>query len=352
MADTDTKAFNISTLTILKIVIIGLVLWFLYNILDVLAMLFVSFIIASSIGPLVDRFELWKLPRVASVVILYVILFGVFSLLLILLVPAVIDEIGQLATKIPDLYSSFSHWLFTVPGFPEKNEAVSTLQNSLETISSSLSQVTSGIFNTLSSVFGGVASFLTVLVLTFYMTVEKQGMRKFVSSVVPPKYQPYFVQLLNKIQEKLGSWLRGQLLLSLIIGVTVYVGLLLLGVKYALLLGLLAGAFEIIPFIGPVLAAIPAVFFAATESPLKALLVVVLYIVIQQLENNIVVPKVMAKTVGLNPIVILVAVLIGARVGGVVGIILAVPVAAIIAIFLRDIFEERRMRSNKLEAGP
>lgn len=349
MANGESRAINISTMTILKIVLILLFLWFLYLVIDVLGIVFVSFIIASAITPWVDALETRKIPRIASVIGIYVLLFGTISLAVALVVPAVIDELAQLAKRLPDLFQSVSDWLAPVTGLPNRDQAVDSLQQNFEALNQSLVQVTSGIFNTLSSVFGGVASFITVLVIVFYMTVEQHGSKKFVQSFAPAKYRPYLIQLVAKIQTRLGSWLRGQLLLSLIVAVVTYVGLTLLGVKYALILALLAGAFEVIPFIGPVLAAIPAVFFAATDKPLLALFVAIFYLVVQQVENNVLVPKVMQQTVGLNPIVILIAVLIGARIGGIVGVVMAVPVAAILAVIFRDIFEERRVRDSRVE---
>lgn len=349
MANGESRAINVSSLTIAKVVIVLLLLWFLYLILDVLGIVFVSFIIAAAITPWVDALEARKIPRVASVIGIYVVLFGTISMAVALIVPAVVDELGQLAKRLPDLFQEISRWLAPVTGLPNREQAVSALQQNLDALNKGLIQVTSGIFNTLSSVFGGVASFITVLVIVFYMSVEQHGAKKFVQSFAPVKYRPYLIQLVAKIQMRLGGWLRGQLLLSLLIAVVTYIGLLLFGVKYALLLALLAGAFEIIPFIGPILAAIPAVFFAATDRPILALFVALFYLVVQQLENNILVPKVMQSSAGLNPIVILISVLIGARIGGIVGVIMAVPVAVILSVIFRDIFEERRIKDSRLE---
>lgn len=347
MANSSERAFTISTTTILKIALILLVLWFVYVIRDVLALLFVSFIMASGITPWVDRLQKLRVPRVVSVLGIYVVLFGIFSLVVVLIVPALVEEIRQLTQKLPDLARSLASVLPSFGG-DGQSTALDAIEKNLSTISQNLLQLTSGVFGTLASLFGGFASFITVLVIVFYMTVEEQGTKKFIQSVAPLKFQPYLVHLVNKIQERMGSWLRGQLLLSLIIGTTIYIGLAILGVKYALLLALLAGVFEIIPFIGPILAAIPAVFFAGTESWLLAGLTAALYLIVQQLENTVIVPKVMQQTVGLNPIVILIAVLIGGRIGGFLGVILSVPVAAIIAIFLRDVMEDRRMKENEV----
>ena len=139
----------------------------------------------------------------------------------------------------------------------------------------------------------------------------------------------------------MGMWLRGQLFLSFIVGLLVYIGLLILGVKYALVLALIAAILEIIPFIGPTIAAIPAILVGLTDSWIKALVVVILYFVVQQLENHIIVPKVMQKAVGLNPIVVIIVIMVGAKLGGIVGALIAVPVAAAIGVFVGDIMRDK-----------
>jgi predicted PurR-regulated permease PerM len=141
-----------------------------------------------------------------------------------------------------------------------------------------------------------------------------------------------------RVQDKLGLWLRAQLLLSGIIFLVTWIGLLILGVKYSLVLALIAGITEVIPFIGPIIGAIPAVLLAFLQSPIKALLVLILYLVIQQLEGNILVPKVMQKTVGLNPIVVIVVILLGAKIAGVLGALLSIPVAVAIMTIAGDWF--------------
>ncbi|MFH1171145.1 MAG: AI-2E family transporter [bacterium] len=352
MAEKQETAFHVSTATILKIILILLAVWFVYLIRDVIALIFISFVLASAFIPWVDYLQKRKIPRVASVIAIYVVLFGIISIVIVLIIPALVTEIGQLASRLPQLYNSISGSLLSLKQSSGANtEFVSSLEKGLLSLSQSLLQLTTGIFGTLSTVFGGLASAVAALVIVFYMTVEQNGTKKFIQSTAPLKYQPYLVQLVNKIQTKMGSWIRGQLLLSLIIGLSVYIGLSIFHVKYALVLGLLAGIFEIIPFIGPIFSALVGSLFALADSPIKGLVVLIMYIVIQQLENNLIVPKVMQKVVGLNPLVVLIAALVGARVGGFLGVVLAVPVAAIVAIFFSDVFEERRSLENKLENG-
>ena len=156
--------------------------------------------------------------------------------------------------------------------------------------------------------------------------------------IVPYKYHVFLSELINKIQKKISSWLKGQIVLSLLIGFFVFISMMTLGVKYALVLALLAFLGEFIPYLGPVLAALPAILVAFIDSPLKALFVFIIFVIIQQVENHILVPKIMQKAVGLNPLISILALLIGARLGGVMGVILAIPITTAIIVIISEIF--------------
>ena len=166
-------------------------------------------------------------------------------------------------------------------------------------------------------------------------------MKKVVWSIAPPKYQMYIMGLINRMQQKIGLWLRGQLILSLIIFFLTFIGLSILGVKYALVLALIAGMTEFVPYLGPIFASIPAIFLAFTQSPMLGLFVAILYYIIQLTENNIIVPKLMQKVVGLNPIVSIAVLLIGFEVAGIAGAVLSIPVATAVNVFLTDILENK-----------
>lgn len=347
--ETKYQPVNISTLTILKVIFIILALLFLYLIRDILIIIFIALVVASGVNPWVDWFQKRGLPRAIGILMIYLVLIAIFSLAIVLLIPPVTEQFRQIASDFPTYYEKIVAGFASLQQFSVEHGLVDDIQRFLDTINQNLVKLTGGIFSTAVSIFGGFFSLLGILVITFYMTIQEKGIKKFFDAIAPIKYKPYLIQKGHQIQEKMGLWLRGQLLLCVIIGVMSYVGLLILGVKYALILGLIAGLTEFIPFIGPIVGAIPAVFLALFQSPVKALLVVILYIVIQQLENNIVVPKVMQRTVGLNPIVVIVAMLIGVKIAGILGVILAVPAATIIAIFLKDFFEEKKLKEERLE---
>lgn len=342
------QTIEISMTTLFKFVLVIIALLFLYYVRDVIVIVIVSGIFASALAPWVDRFQRKNVPRIVSIIAIYAIILGLISLAIALIIPAITNQLKQFATNFPALYQKIS------AGFPgagaKGSELAETIQQSLQSIISALGDITSSIFAGLAGIFGGLFSLVGILVLTFYMALIEDGFKKLITAVSPAKYQPYLIQLTNRIQIKLGHWIKGQLILSLIIGIASFIGLTILGIPYAVVLGLIAGLTEFIPIAGPIIGAVPAVLIALTISPWKAIFVVILYIIIQQLENNLLVPKVMQKVIGLNPIVIIIVMLLGARLLGILGILLAIPVTIIGDEFLKDFFKERRRKEDQIES--
>jgi predicted PurR-regulated permease PerM len=331
----DSVTIHISSLSILKVLAVLAVLAFLYMVWDIIVLLFISLIFAASLGPSINYMEQKKIPRAVGILLIYVVVIFVVGLVVVLIIPPITEQVDQLAATFPLYYEKF-YQLFGSLNI--NNQAGQAVQTGIQSVSQSLSGYTGSVVNTVTGIFGGLTTFLLVLVLTFYFSVKKDGLKHFLRSITPIKYQKYTTNMFVRIQDKLGLWLRGQLLLSAIIFVVTWVGLMILGVKYALVLALIAGITEVIPFIGPIIGAIPAVFLAFLQSPIKALLVVILYLVIQQLEGSIIVPKVMQKTLGLNPIVVIVVILLGAKLAGILGALLAIPVAVALMTVAGDWF--------------
>lgn len=331
----DSVTVHVSSLSIFKVLAVFLILAFVYLVWDIIVLLFVSLLFAASLTPAIDWLERKRIPRSAGILLIYVAALLLLSLVAVLIIPPITEQIQQLAGSFPMYYERF---LQSFGNLKLQSDAGAALQQNLSSVSQTLSSYTGSVFSLVSGIFGGIVTFVTVLVLTFYFVVKKDGLKHFVKSLTPIKYQNYVVSVFLRIQDKLGLWLRGQLLLSGIIFLVTLVGLLILDVRYALVLALIAGITEAIPFVGPFIGAVPAVFLAFSESPLKGAFVLILYIVIQQLENNIIVPKVMQKAVGLNPIVVMVAILLGAKLAGVLGALLAIPVATAVMVGARDWF--------------
>lgn len=327
--------------SILRVLAVVVGAWFLWIIHDIIALIFVCLILASAFDPTIDYLQRYRIPRAVGTILIYILVISIFTSVIIAIAGPIATEVKNLALQVPKYYEELNKGILQLQTSNTGLFNADRLQNirgGLDDLLSSLTKLASGnAFTAISAVFGGVFSVMLALVITFYFIMEESSVKNFIAWIVPRGREQEATAILDKIQIKLGMWLRGQILLSLIIFIVTYVGLKILGVEYALVLALLAGLLEVVPYLGPVLGAIPAVFLTLTTGGwFKAMLVLILYVVIQQLENNLIVPKVMAKSVGLNPLVVIVAILIGAQISGVVGALMAVPVATALAVFLEE----------------
>jgi predicted PurR-regulated permease PerM len=317
-----------STKVILKVVFTILALAFLWIIRDIIVLLILSLILASAMDPMVDYFSQRRIPRAVSVLAVYVLVFGLGALVLYLFIPTALLQLQILADKWPEYLGQFQNKLGNAsPGQSVLAEFVRNLLSG---------QVDLGLLSKTYGVFSGLFSLLTVLVISFYLVAEERGMKQFIATLLPAKHQEFTIYLIEKIQKKMGLWVIGQIILSFAIFLFTFLGLTILGVDYALFLALLAGFLEIIPYIGPFVSAVPAVFFAFIQSPGLGLAVAILYLIIQKTEGYVLVPKVMQKTVGTSPLAVLVALLVGFKLAGILGLLVAVPLVSAITVVVQE----------------
>lgn len=328
---------TVSSGTILKIVGILLILWFLYFIRDVIAIFFVALILSSIIDPLADWFQVRKIPRTAAVLILYIVLFSVLGLVIGVLVPPLVQEIRDLSSNFQAVWDRLVSGAILLRDYSNQSGFSQNIEQGLTAVQSVLGQAVGGAFTTIINIFGGLVSFVLILVLTFYMVIQEDALKRMFRILVPDRYHSFTSVALSKVQRKITAWIKGQLILSLVVGILVFIGLSIIGVNYALVLGIFAALAEFVPYVGPFLGGAVAVFFALSQSTAKAFLVVILFIVIQQLENNILVPKVMQRAVGLNPIVSILALIVGAKLAGIAGALFAIPLATALDVVVREV---------------
>lgn len=340
---------DISTGSIIKVLIVIFLVWILYLIREVVAILLFAFILVSILEPAVEWLRAKKVPKTLSVVLVYLVLLAIFALILALIIPPISNQIDQISTNFPVYWQKFNLEFRNISQFLNQYGAGQEIENAFKNLKYNIPQTTSGVFSQVGNFLAGLFSIFIVLVITFYVLAEENATKRIFRSMLPSQYLPYVYQIFNRIQDKLGLWLRGQIILSFIVGLMVYLGLLFLGVKYALILGIIAGLLEFIPYLGPTFSGVLGVLLTFFQSPINALLVLILYIVIQVLENNILVPNIMRRAVGLNPVISIVALLIGGSLGGVIGAILAIPVATALSVFAQDFFDKKKERELALE---
>ncbi|KKS65711.1 MAG: hypothetical protein UV40_C0044G0002 [Parcubacteria group bacterium GW2011_GWA1_42_7] len=336
---TNKQIIEISTPTILKFILIILGLVFLYFIRDILLILFVAIIISSAVDAPVDWLVKRRVRRVLGVALVYLFVALVFGLLLLFIVPPLAEQVKLLANNLPEYLDKLN----SVFSLIQEKSINYNASGFLDRFGSQLSGWASNLFSATASVFGGLISFFLIIAISVYLSAEEKGVKKFFVSITPEADKVYVASLVDRIQAKFGAWVRGQIVLSLVIGVMVFVGLSILKIKYALVLALIAALLEVIPYLGPFISAALGIALAFTQSPILALIAAILYYVIQEFENLLIVPQIMKRVTGLNPVVIIISVLIGAKLAGILGIIIAVPLAAGLSVFLNDIIFEKKV---------
>ncbi|MFA6897728.1 MAG: AI-2E family transporter [Patescibacteria group bacterium] len=332
---------DISYESILRFFAVTFALFFLYYIKNVLFIVFIATLLALTMEPAVDRMEKKnRVPRVFGAGFLFSVTLFIVIMLIYAVTPTLAREIGQMATYLPG-YIEKIDFGYIINNGQNMGLDGSTLQEMLLDISTAFRNAAAYLLSGALGLLGGIFSAILIAVISFYLVLEDDGIEKFARAVTPERMHPQCMRIIKKIEKKLGQWFVGQISLGIIIGALSFIGLSLIGVPYALVLALIAGTLELIPYIGPMLSAIPAILIGATVSPATAAFVFVLYFLIQEFENYLIVPKVMEKSVGLHPVIIVIAATIGGQLAGIAGMILAVPIATIIAIVFEDIKAER-----------
>ncbi|QQS60492.1 AI-2E family transporter [Candidatus Falkowbacteria bacterium] len=339
--------FTLTTSSLIRIIVVLLLLYFAYLISDILVLLFTSIILTSAIDPWVDWMQKKGIPRALGIFIIYAILLGAVGVSVYLIIPPIITQFGQLVQDIPARLDQLNTYIASFNSYTSGSSWFDNLKSSFSNSATAIPQATSSIFSTVFNFFGGLFSSIIILVISFYLLAEENSIRKLVWSVTPEKKQKYVMDVLTRMQKRIGLWMRGQLILCVSIFALTYLGLSILGVKYALILAIIAGFTEFIPYLGPILGAIPAVFLASGQSMTIALFTIILYVIIQQIENNFLVPKIMQKTAGLNPIISIVVLMIGFSIGGILGALLSIPVATAGMVIVEDMLNKKYTLSGK-----
>jgi len=319
---------EISYKTIVFTVAFFLFLWVIFQILDILFLLFLSVIAASGLRPVVDRIEQMNVPRVLAILIVYLVLIALIFLLGAYMIPILVKQ----TTRLVEALSYFFSLSFLSP----------YVDISATRVAEQLASVSGNIYRATVGAFSLIINFFTFFVFAFYLLLERRYLRVFLRNFFGEQMKERIVDVLLKMEQRLGAWVRGEIALGLIIGTMTYIGLLLLNVEFALPLAIIAGFLELVPIIGPIIAAIPAVIVALLINPFLAILVVILYFLIQQLENHLIVPMVMKRAVGVPPMISILSILIGARLAGTVGAIISIPVFVCAQIVLQEYFTSNK----------
>ncbi|PIR44420.1 MAG: hypothetical protein COV10_04755 [Candidatus Vogelbacteria bacterium CG10_big_fil_rev_8_21_14_0_10_51_16] len=341
----DLTIITTGTLVRAALVIVTLVAAYLLR--DLILVILTSVVIASAIEPMVASITRRRVHRTIAVLFIYAGVIVFLGVLLFVFLPPLIADLSQLSAVLPQLADDpgiLQPFFNTFPGIPEALRGGFQVVDLLPGATELATGISGGVAATAGFLFFGLFQFVLTIVLSFYLSVQRDGVESFLRLVTAQKHESYVLDLWERARRKIGLWMQGQLLLALFIGVFVYLGLAIFNIKYALLLAILAAVFEIIPVFGPILAAIPGVAVGFTYGITTGFFVLAFYIIIQQFENHLIYPLVVRKITGIPPLLVILALVAGAQLFGFLGLILAVPLATVFVEVMNDYERKKRQR--------
>ena len=336
--DNSPTRIEISYKTVIFTVAVLVGLWFIIQIRQIIILVFLSIILLSALLRPVEWLTARRIPRVLSVLLVYIILIALIAFIVGIIIPPLVTQTSDFISKLPQIVSTINNFLIfnKIP-----------IENLSSVIAGQIQQIAQNFLSIFKAIFSSIFLLITIFVFTFYLLLEWKSFVKLIGSPFSGRQEKKVTSIISKVETGLGGWVRGQITLSLVVGILTFIGLTILQIPFALPLALVAGILEIVPIIGPIISAIPAILVGLTISPIVALAVAALFFIVQQLENHLIVPMVMSKVVGLQPPVVIITLLIGAKLAGIGGAFLAIPTVVV----ARIIFKELLTEDQKLEDG-
>jgi predicted PurR-regulated permease PerM len=336
---------DISWSLLMKIMILVAGLALIYFLREAVLILLAAIVVAAAVDSLSDKIQSFKVPRFLSVTIVYVLVVGVLVGVVALIVPPATEQLSQISTNLPQIEKRLSEEYTAVRNFSERYHFEGRLDQVISDFGKKQEEI--NIVSRIINFFGGIFSLVLIFVISFYLSIEESGIKKFLRSVVPEKHEKRVLELVDKMQLMVGKWVKGQLLVAVIMGSAVGLVLWLAGVKYALALGIIAGILEFIPVVGPITAAVLGTVMAFVVSLWHGIGILIFYILLNLFENHVLLPKVMKRAVGLHPVIVIISMLVGHKLAGLAGILLAIPVSTVLVVLFRDLLKKSNLGTSK-----
>ncbi len=321
------QTIEISTRTIVIILLLLLLIRLIFMVKELIFSFLIAFIMMSALTPLVTMLQRKKIPRGLSAFIIFVLVLALIIYIFSAIIPPVIAETSSFFNNFPRILGNVN------PGLAQY------LKSDLFT--QYIPNLTNNALVFFKNVFSNVIFVITTIVFSFYFIIEESAIKQFLNKLLGSREGFHIAHILERSEKRMRAWFWGETILMITIGILSFIGLTLMGIKYAITLAIIAGLLEVVPVLGPILAAIPAFIIAASQSYFLGISVLALYFIVQQVENHIIVPQVMKKTVGLNPIIILSALIIGGKLAGATGVLLAIPITLLIETILIETLREK-----------
>jgi predicted PurR-regulated permease PerM len=318
------RKIELNLRTVLIVLGIGVVGFLLWRIRGVLFIIVVSYLISAAILPFAEWFQKKGINRPLSIFLAYLAVIIVLLGVGVIIIPPLVAETSKFYINFPQYFAKFS----------------SDLQIDTSLLNQNLEQFGASVVKVVLAILSNTVEFVTIFVISIYISFERKHFDRYFIDIFGENLGKTIHRVMGKVENRLGRWIRGQIFLDLTIGILTYVCLLVLGFPYAIPLAVMAGVLEAVPNIGPIISAIPAVIIGFTISPVMGVAALIAYIIIQQVENHLIVPRVMAQVAGLRPLAVIIVLLIGGSLMGTMGVILAIPVFLIIHTVLTELGRE------------
>ncbi|MBI2038487.1 MAG: AI-2E family transporter [Candidatus Nealsonbacteria bacterium] len=328
---------DISWKTIFKMVITGFSLYLIFLLRDVLVLIIFALIISILFNPAIEFLQRYKIPRILAAVLIYIGMFSILGFFVYLTIPVFVAELKQFSQFFPQYFEKLAP--------PLKGLGLETF-NSFDSFVNGLGEMavkaSSSIFSAVSMIFGGIFSTIIIFTIAIFLSFEEKAIEKMVATFSPKKYEAYILDLWHRSQTKVSAWFGSKILTALFIGVFTFIACKILAVKYAISFAFIAGIFNIIPLFGPIVSGAVIFIFTALDSWTKAIFIMIAFVLLQQIEGNIITPILTRKFVGIPAVLVLIALLVGSQLWGVLGAILAIPLAGVMFEFLKDFLKKKK----------
>jgi len=335
--NSSSKILDISWEAILKMAIAFFTFYLLYLIRNILIWVIFGLIISVLFNPAIDFLQKKHFPRVLATVLIYVMVFTLIGFSIYSVAPLFVTEIQQFSQFFPDYFEKLS-----TPFRGLGIEAFQNIDAFTQTFEQELIKASDNIFSAVGAIFGGIFSAVTIFTIALFLSLEEKGLDKVIGVLSPKRHETLVLNIWERSQKKVSGWFGSRILCCLFVGLMTYLACYALNVKYAVSFGLLSGVLNMVPIIGPVAVGAVVTLLVAATSWTKALFFIVAFILIQQIEGNILNPVLTKKFIGLPPVLVLISVMVGAKLWGFMGALLAIPVAGIFFEFFRDFLKKRR----------
>lgn len=312
-------------------------IFFIYKITNVLLLLFASFVIANALYPVVDWMSK-KLPRGIVVALVYLIGFIIILTLLIPFIMVIVTQSQEFIKKFPEYWQHMVNFVSDAEIFVENFGFIPDYSDVFSNATKIGQDLISKSINFTLNMFAGLVAAFTMAVIILFLLLDKEHLHDVLIKLFPTQHRKKAEEITLTISKKVGGYVRGQLFLMFAVGLLTGIGLKIIGMEFALLLGIIAGILEIVPIVGPFIAAVPAVFVALAQNPILALWAVLVYIIVQRIENHFLTPFILGKFLDMHPLIIIIAILIAASMLGVFGVILSPALAAVIYVLVQELY--------------